>query len=435
MTTFKVRDKETGRVFTVREKIDSGKKSIVNDFLPGKDRVEELVSQRENPIESIRKELQTPFNLSPSAFIGLKGPKESPGFKALITGAKAVGSGIGLIEGGVSNVLQSFQEGDFKAKTLMHEFLSGVTGKKPGELGDLVRSTGFGGKANEALANVTGFMGIVGSTNLLSRNRIVQGARKISKALKARSASRATDKRFFFKNRADQLADGANDILTNVRQEFDELYKRIGNDKIGANDVDIIKEAKELLSSSEIRRFSRELKINPDDLVNKIDDLNKVKVLKGIIGRSVPKKIWSGIDQATPKHTELINKYHELNDVIAKNSGAEKETLLALNKRYKEVLDMRKIIFKITKEQSTGITKTGTLKNIRSFSNQGNLSELERFSGKDFFPKTKNIIRDIDNFNRNQNIKKGLKTAAKVGVGFEILRRFGSQPVDALLPE
>lgn len=423
--TFKIRNKETGEIITVRRKVPSKKESVsgIDPFLPNKERVEELITKRDNPIDALRQEFSIPLSgrsLEQTAQIGARG-------------IQTIGAGLQLAEGGVANVGLALQEGTFNPKTLLHEFIGGVTGEKPGELGDLIRTTGFAGPANEALANIVGFSGLVGSSNLAMKGKIVQGARKVSSAIKARSAAKAADKRFFFKKRADMLSEGADDVVSSVRGEFDELYKKIGNNPIGPDDVDVVRGAKDLVSPAELKRFARELKIDPKEVLDNVDDLNKVKSLKGIIGRAVPKKVWSGIDDAQPKHTELINKYHELNDILAKNAGSEKGTLLKLNSKFKEVLDFRKVINKITKEANTGTTKT-TIRNIRSDSQQGNLAQLEDFSNK-FFPKTKEILKDIDNFNKIQMVKKHAGTLAKIGVGYELLRRVGRAPVDSLLPE
>jgi len=430
MSTFKVRNKETGEIFTIREKdnskisfLDKGsqiKESPVNDFLPRKKEVDSLINEREDLLGKFLtgfkpKDILNTVNPLARAQTGMKG-------------LDLIG-GLGQrVESALTNPALEAQSGNFNPKGLLNSMFKGATGEDKSQLGDLVRTTGFGGIINEPLASSAGFFATIGVMNLATKGKLLEGGNKIKSSIqKVRQISK-DNKRFFFKERAEMLSEGADDVITSMRHEFDDLYGRIGGNTVGPEDQAIIQEAVDKIPAATFKRFAKleKLDLKADKLPA---DLNTIKKLKGVIGRTVPKKVWSGIDDATPEQSQLINTYHDINDIIANNAGSDalRSELLALNKKYKEGLGFRNIINKFTKTQSTGVTKT-SIRNIRSSSNQGTLAELESFADK-FYPKTIEILRDIDKFNRFQGIKKGVNTALKFGIGVEAGRRFVARPL------
>lgn len=395
------------------------KESPVTPFLPNENKVEEMIGQRSAGLDGF---IEKARGVNLQDFIN---PAQKLGELAVEASGPLFQRG----EAALSNVGLELQKGE---GDIVDELMKGVKGEKLGQLGDLVRTTGFGGAMNEPLANVAGFMSTVGLTNLATKGKLFQGARKVREAIKTTGQARKAEKAFFFKRRADMLADGSDDVVSSVRQEYDELYKKIGNNIIGPDDKAVVQEAVKIIPKQTFNRFAKLEKLDVSKGVLEAD-LNTVKKIKGVIGRTIPKKVWSGLDDATPEQSRLMDIYHDLNDVMAKNAGDSKDVLLALNKKYKEVLGFRNIITKMTKTQGTGVTKT-SIRNIRSASNQGNLAELEAFSKK-FFPKTQDILKDIDRFNRSEKIKKGVGTALKFGVGAEVARRMIVNPtLEQFLP-
>jgi len=118
-------------------------------FLPNANKVEEQIAGREDSMASLRKELQTDWN-----------PLQNPikaAVKPLVEGLKVAAVPFQRAEAAVAGAGLAAQKGDFGS--MLSEAGKGLAGEKSPQLGDIIRTTGFGGKANEALAAGVGLAG------------------------------------------------------------------------------------------------------------------------------------------------------------------------------------------------------------------------------------------------------------------------------------
>lgn len=409
--------------------LDEPIKKPTDPFLPNAEKVEGLISKRDDMLSQFMNEMQTQKK---PGIESLLNPVEAG--KAALTGGRQVLTGIGGVfqrgEAALANAGLELQRGE---TDVLGEIQKGLSGEKLGELGDIIRTTGVGGRANEALSVTTGFFGALGAGNFATAGMLKAGATKIQKALDARKAANLENQKFFFKRRADMLSEGADDVINGIRSEFDDLYNKIGDNPLGPDDQAFVGEILKTIPPATLKRLAR---VQGVDLTKGElpSNLNTVKSIKGILGRAIPRKVWSGVEDANELQAKMIDDYHELNDVLAKNSGEFKETLMGLNKKFKKALDYRKVINKITKESGTGVTKT-TIRGIKEPSQQGNLAVLENFS-KEFFPQTTQILTDIDKYNRmiktteafkhvGKRIVESVAVGGAVGVGFSAVRGDG----------
>jgi hypothetical protein len=105
-------------------------------FLPNKAQVEATIAQRENPWATAKKALTRPFTPA-TPFELTRAPYRAA-------------------EGAIAAPALELQAGKTDPVTLVTSALQGLTGERPAELGDPIRTTGVGGKLNPVLASAVG---------------------------------------------------------------------------------------------------------------------------------------------------------------------------------------------------------------------------------------------------------------------------------------
>ena len=131
-------------------------------FLPGINRVKKLLSTRKDSVQTLKEEMAYKPN-----------PLQHPidyAMQPLVKGIKALGVPYQRIESTVAAPALAIQAGN--PKDIVKSLLGGISGKNQSQLGDLIRTTGFGGKNNELLASTTGLLGIAGLGNLATKGNI-----------------------------------------------------------------------------------------------------------------------------------------------------------------------------------------------------------------------------------------------------------------------
>ena len=426
-------------------------------LLPNKAAVETRIAGRQDILSTVPESFTRPANRL-EQFLPTLQTTTRPAEAAL----KVIGGGFQRAEAGVANVGLNIQAGDFDFKENLDSFLKGVTGERIGNLGDLIRTTGFGGKYNEQIASFTGFMAAAGLGNLSTGKQLGNGAQKIMKAFqrsgsptsKVRNIPRALGQinefkspagsfkriavgskkmKAFFKEKAELFSQGIDDAFSAMRQEFDGLYNKIGDNPLTGDGVGAIQEIVNRLPSRVIGKINEAHKLRgagktSSRLIGEITDtgskrvlqstINTAKDIKMQISRQIPRKVWNGMIEATPEQAQLIDDYFQINKIIAENAGTMRPELLRLNAKFSDLHKMNTRIRPVLK-QATGTTKT-TIRNIRSESMQGNLADMERFSRR-FFKEGGQILKDIDSFNKIQKLQKAGKIAVGGAVGVSLL--------------
>jgi len=417
----KVRDKETGKIITIKQKDFTEDPVDESRDFPGSERVRQIQRGRRTPSETF-KPAELPQNR-------LAGDFE-------IGGALAKELGVGMLEimqraeSVLGGAMQEVSRG--QAPTL-ERVKQGASGEIVTEVGDVVRQTSeFGGIANEALSSLFGLTTTITAGNFLSAGRLAKGAKTI-KSFWDDSINALADRttRFGFKRQADKLAQGVDDVFDGLRKEADNLYNKAGLAKKPISEADDLARVNEItgtLKTSEVNKLNKIAELDdvskarrlvseniPRKTRGVIDpNLGNVRRIKTVIGESVPKKVWSGIDDATEEQALRIQQYFDLNDIIAKNAGALKDDLLTLNGKYKELHGFNRVIKGITRKKGTGVTST-QIRNIRQPSSQGELFELMDFQIK-YYPATNNILKDVDRLNRMNTLIKN-KNKVIIGAG------------------
>lgn len=133
------------------EPVDQPKDSNVSDFaLPGLEKTESSISNREDILSSLVNRAKSDFN---NAFMP-NPPQNIKNALQTIAGLSQRGEAM------VANPLMKLQRGD--SSNLLDSIISGASGERQGQIGDLIRTTGVGGGYNEALASTAGFMALLG---------------------------------------------------------------------------------------------------------------------------------------------------------------------------------------------------------------------------------------------------------------------------------
>lgn len=397
-------------------------------FLPNLEAVESRIKERKT--ENLGGQLKEFLTSS------IKASQLPAPFNILATlpgGVKAGGELFKRAEAGIANLGLNIQRApaDEPINTAVDDFLSGIKGERLGEFGDLVRTTGVGGKFNEPIAKATGFLAATGLANLATGDMIRSGARKmensISRSLKRGKVKNIRRSTRFFKDQADQFSEGIDEAYTGMRSEYRGVFSKIKQNIISGDDAVDLQDIVTRQPPSVINRIKKlsELRGGAQGGATKVNkfrtvlepNINSAKNIQKQIGREIPRKVWNGLEQATPEQVTMMDDYFKLGDIIAKNAGVEKGALLRINAKFSELHKLNQRITPVLKNVR-GTTKTG-IRNIRSESMQGDLAELERFN-KRFFKDGKEILKEIDRFNRNQKIKRGV-TLGLAGVGGAVL--------------
>lgn len=379
--------------------------SRINDFLPGKEKVNDLISKRSSPVDILREEVMQPWE-------PLKHPIKTA-LRPLVTGIKTIGAPFQALESGVASAGLSAQAGDGPID-IIKSAAKGVAGKENAQLGDLVRTTGFGGAGNELLSSIIGFSGMVGVSNLATKGKILEGANKIKNEIQVSREISKNKKAFYLKNKAEALQEGHGEIKKSIGYEIGKIHDNIGNNPINSSDMIIADEVVSNIPKVLLNKFNRLTKSNITS--GNIKDTKGLIELKKLVGRSIPDRVWNGLDSPTPEQMALKDYYFELSDMIANYAGGSRSSLLDLNSKYKKLINAGEVIGSLTKD-SLGLTNPTGLKNIRSTANQGKLEVMLNLS-KEFMPKAGEIIKDIDKYNRNEMIQKAAGSLLKtLGIG------------------
>ena len=122
--------------------------------------VQSNISNRQNSIETLRKEVETPYDFKNK-------PVQSI-LKPLVTGVKTLAVPFSQAESGVATAALELQKGNINPINIGKKVIKGITGEKQAEIGDVFRVSGV----SEPLAAGLGFASSLGLTNLATKGKL-----------------------------------------------------------------------------------------------------------------------------------------------------------------------------------------------------------------------------------------------------------------------
>lgn len=400
-----LRNKATGQVISVAD--PTPKAEVKDPFLPGTDRVRALTERRKPMLDSLLGE-----NAGPkiAQFINKVGPVNPQlALMGALAGAEA---GAQRMEAGVANAALAVQAGK---GNVLDEFIKGVKGEKLGELGDLVRTTGFGGNFNEAIASTTGMLGYIGGSNFITKGKLLKGVQNIHRTIKQHRAQDAKQARRFFVEKANTIRDSVKDVVRTVGQEVREVYKKVDDNLLSVDEGLRVQRILKGLPKAEIKRFndviskSKGFKLNPKEAPTTVKEANAIREILGDL-------TFGGSPGKGLKAKVMRNDYKELVGIISDNAGNMKEQLKNVNKRYSRMADFMDVVDSVTMKGRKKKITSAKLKGIRRTGMQGELAAFEDFDdsfGKEFNVNLGKTLQEIDQFNRQEKVQKALVWAMR----------------------
>jgi len=378
-------------------KIDFQQTKDVPTFLPGYQKTEEKISSRESSLKNLIEEVKKPYEFSKESLVN---PAKSPGMKSLIIGMKALAVPYERYEAAVSNVGMKMQEGEFSPKSLFQEAKKGVTGERLGQYGDIARKVNI----PEPLSAAIGFFTSLKMINPITKGKAVSSAKKAEKLIKSK-IPKVMDKNYVL-NRAKLANSGLDDLYTSLSKEYDRVYSKVGKKQVNIKEVqNIIGDLPENI----IKKISRSKLLSKTKEGDIIPDIENLKIIKGIIRRSVPSKVWSGKAIGDMNTAQLEQSYGKINKIMAEGNPALQE----LNKKYANFMQMRKTLSGVLYDNNGNIKANGLSRLFSKGGERGKQVFFEDFSKQ--WGQGKQIMKDIIKFNKRQSTKAGLKKVAPWG--------------------
>ena len=139
-----------------------------SSFLPKLGETEQKIAQRPNDIQTFKEE----WNNNPKNIVeALSNP-----LRPAVLGMKAFNIPFSRGESAVASTGLALQRGE--PQNIAGDVASSLMGKRQAQVGDIIRTTGFGGKLNEPLASTTGLLGLMGIGNLVTKGSVAPNITK-----------------------------------------------------------------------------------------------------------------------------------------------------------------------------------------------------------------------------------------------------------------
>lgn len=153
------------------DQLPDGASQAQDPTLPNAQATEQKIGNRQDLLSSLVSQVKSdPL----SAF--MPAPPQN-----ILHALEAIGGTAQRAESAIANPLLSLQKGDTSG--LIQKAISGATGERQGQLGDLVRTTGVGGPYNEALASTAGFLALMGTDIFGNEGKVTKGIKDEAAAL------------------------------------------------------------------------------------------------------------------------------------------------------------------------------------------------------------------------------------------------------------
>lgn len=409
MPTYKVTDPNSGIVLKLTgdsapseqelEQIFSQYSNKSDVALPKEQEVLKKQSQRVDSVERLRQEAMVPYDF--------KNKPLQSALKIPITAMKTIAVPFQRAESAVSGLGLGLQKGSLKEG--IKRAKEGLTGEKVQEYGDLIRTTGYGGDANEAIASTVGF-----TASLVAP---LEYLKKVNKSLS--SIQNFSDKGLMKAGK--DLLKGSDEAVSIVGKHLDDVYAPINKVKVNPNNVldDIAK-----MPETVIKHLENEMGSSVDDILSDFD-ISKARQLKRVLGELKPTSFGKAEKGAIETIQDMqINKAYSVikrtMQEALESSGLTKEadSLLKADSAFSDTLRSSKFIRKtITDATLRKPTKTGSI--ALRMAKEGDLSAryalntLKSASSK----ANKSITKAIEELDRFNQLRVASWAAKRIGTG------------------
>lgn len=414
------------------------KPTIPSTFLPRLEETEKLISERPTAIETLAEETVTPATTRRGKIL-----------KPLVTGLKAAAVPFGQITGAIAGPALKFQKevGDVPIPELQQlteksgrtgltqeekqrmniltrqeikrtgrfigglgkEAWAGLRGEKAPRFADIMRVTGFGGKYSDLISEATGFFAELGLVNVLTKGHLLRSGQKGKDFISTR-APRVINKDWALK-RADIAKGGLDDLRKGLSNEYDDLYRVIGNNMRNPKKVINVMEN---VSPKVINQITK------DNLITKFSDgsiqptLNNIKRMRKILGDNVSSRVWNKRIFADQDERIVKEAWSKLGDIMTEGEPQ----LSTLNTKYHNFLKMADPLYDVLLDKY-GNTRAKGLQSL--FSKGGERRTqlyFEKFAKQ--WPRAKQIMKDMQQYQRRQTLKRiggyGARTAGRAAI-------------------
>ncbi len=373
--------------------------------LPGQQNVEQQISQRPDLIKQFIGSIQQPGYLGKA----VRNP--------LIPTMDIIKGGGGLYQRGesaIANPAMALQRG--QPQQTGSEFLSGVTGQKQGEFGDIIRQTGFGGMMNEPLAKTIGFLSTMGLTNVVTKGKLIEAATKAQELTKQHLPQVMNDE--WLTKQATYTYGVADDVVKAVQNEYEDLYKNI--DDVVVNESKL-KEVVNNLSGGakeETQQIIDDLKLEFGDEPISFT-INSARRIKNIIQRYIPDSAWMKGKKnlnMTPRQEKLAGVWFKTRDLIKdtlkEHYPTDADYLEYLDKKASDTYRLAKVVKGMVVDETGQPHKSSQLVNtfMGGATTSGKRKLFLRLAQLDNNATT--TIRNMNKFKNRQAIEKFVKRVA-----------------------
>jgi hypothetical protein len=387
-------------------------------FLPGIDKVNQLEKTRQDPVETLRQEVNKPYS----------GNILQKTIKAGITGLKAINVPISRLESGLVGAGMAVQKNE-QWKDVGQELVYGLSGEKHKQFGDIIRATGFGGPTNEAISATAGVGASMKTMDIGTLGNVTKSVKNGEEFIKAFAEPKLPKimPKTYVLDRVKEAVAGIDELYKAVGSKYDELFGRIGKMQITPQNQQIVTEILSELPETVLNKISKS-KLVSKTVDGKIaPDMENLKAIRGIIRKGVPEQVWNGRAIGTPETAVLEQAYGKIGKVMA----GENPELVSINEQYSKFRTMQKELHSILLD-TNGNPVANPLQNLlKDSGEQGKLQFFQEFAEQ--WPRAKQILKDVNKFNTRQTVKKltGIGAGLSTGgvLGYEIIRRKIERPL------
>lgn len=350
--------------------------------LPQQAMIEQRIAQRPDILNSMLQDASS----------GKSNPLINP-----FSNIKAVGGIMQRLEAGAANPLMALQQG--RPEEAFGEFISGVSGQKSSELGDLYRSMGI----PETESAILGMVSLTG---------ILKGVGQASKFISNRTPRLMTGK--WIKGQFKDLHKGILNAKNEASTVYSKIYQRVGANNVPSHEVEIALNRlpkvvkKEFFKGGQVGSLTKGKGVDVNSLKNIRDQLNTE------IGEGTFRRIWEGKGVKVSKQ-QLIDLSKELKNIILDNvDDTAKKAIKAIDPVWTDLTRHGGNIIKRIYNPATGTYKTNTLMQQTKDPRFAGQNEILEGLGK-YTKSVSKFIKNAGKFVFRQKLKHAGGTVARRG--------------------
>jgi len=300
-------------------------------------------------------------------------------------------------EAAVANPLMAFQQG--RPGEAFEEFISGVSGQKSGELGDLYRSMGI----PETESSILGMVSLTG---------VLKGVSQATKFISNRTPKLMTGN--WIKGKFKDLHKGILSAKKEASDVYSKIYQRVGTNNIPSREVEISfnklpKIVKgEFFKGQQVGRLTKGKGIDVNTVKTIRDQLNTE------IGEGTFTRIWEGKGIKVSKQ-QLIDLSRDLKNIILDNvDDVAKKSIKAIDPVWTDLSRKGTNVIRRIYDAKTGTYKTNSLMQQLKDPNFAGQNEVLEDLGK-YTDEVTKFIKSAGKYVFRQKAKHALGTVARRG--------------------